>query len=72
MVRTIFVIAVGIFSVGCSDQKSATARASFEEQQRKQTKKELDKIQSQINQNIQKNIKTGQDAINAAKPRIRR
>jgi hypothetical protein len=72
MCRILALFVVAILLTGCDSEAAAKNRAAFEEQQRKQLKRDLEKVQSEINRNVQKSMKAGQNALDAAKPRVRR
>jgi hypothetical protein len=66
---TIALLVAGCIEEPVEDEPQVQEVTSFEQQQRDQLQSELDKIQSQINRNMQKSMKTGQDALRSAKPR---
>ena len=71
MRRALAILTVVVLATGCAEEP-AKGGLTFEQQQRKKMQAELDRIQSQINRNLQNNIENGQKAIKAAQPRIRR
>src|SRR5262245_48290541 len=68
------VVAVALLVAGCDGEQQAEEQEnngqSLQEQYQKQMRSELDKIQSEIDRKTQKNIKTGQEALESAKPKV--
>jgi hypothetical protein len=72
MRRICAALALALLVTGCEEDKKVRTGPSLQQQQRKQLQSELDKVQSQINRNVQNAINTGQNALQSARPRMGR
>jgi len=68
----IAVVAIALLAAGCDDQQQARSGKSFQQHQEEQLRRDLAKVQKEVNRNVQKSIETGQNAIKAARPRSSR
>jgi hypothetical protein len=65
--RLAVLLAVALLVTGCEKQQVKKG-PSLQQQQQQQVQAHLDEIQSQINQNMNEAMTTGQNALRRAKP----
>jgi hypothetical protein len=73
MRHAVAAFALMLLVAGCEEEQIEPQfdnASTFQQQQEELLKAELDKIQSQIDQKMQEHIKTGQEALRGAQPRI--